>query len=52
MNRLGGVAKMWQDNTERPATSSNNKRVCAVQAAHANNDQHRPLPVPMFPWYY
>lgn len=40
---------MWQDDTERPSSTGNVNDVCAGQAAHANNDQHPPSPMPMFP---
>lgn len=49
---IGDVAKMWQDDTERPAATSNVNHVCAGRAVYANNGQHRPSPVMTFPWYF
>ena len=47
-----GVALMWQDDQPRPTDANDSQRVCAVQAASANNRHRHPLSVPTYPWYF
>ena len=46
------VANAWQESRRRSIVINAHKRVCAGQPHNPNNDRHRPLSAPRFPWYY